>query len=50
MRLLLVEDSDRMRHLLGESIHDAGWRLGRSFRRYHGHYGTHGSRGDGRVE
>lgn len=27
MRLLLVEDSDRMRHLLGESIHDAGWRL-----------------------
>lgn len=27
MRLLLVEDSERLRHLLSESIHDAGWRL-----------------------
>ncbi len=27
MRLLLVEDSARLRHLLSESIHEAGWHL-----------------------
>ena len=27
MRILLVEDSSRLRELLAETIHDAGWRL-----------------------